>query len=48
MSEQIKLQATGEEAAKDLSETPIVSLINNNSSFLQCFLLLLLLSTKTT
>ena len=35
MSEQNKLQATAQEAGKDLSETQTVSLINNNSSFIQ-------------
>ena len=35
MSEQNKLQATGEEAAKDPSETQTVSLINNNLSFIK-------------
>ena len=34
MSEQNKLQGTGEEAGKDLSETQTVSLMNN-SSFIQ-------------
>ena len=34
MSEQNKLQAIGEEAGKDLSETQTVSLMNN-SSFIQ-------------
>ena len=38
MSEQNKLQGTGEEAAKDLSETQTVGLINSNSSFIQCLL----------
>ena len=41
MSEQNRLQGTGEAAAKDLSETPKVSLINNNSSFLQCLFIYL-------
>ena len=35
MSEQHKLQATGEEAGKDPSETQTVSLIDNNSSLIQ-------------
>ena len=35
MSEQNKLQATGEEAGKDRSETQTVSLINNNLSFIK-------------
>ena len=38
LSEQNKLQGTEEETAKGLSETQTVSLIKNNSSFLQCLL----------
>ena len=35
MSEQNKLQGTGEKAGKDPSETHTVSLMNSNSSFIQ-------------